>query len=220
MKLDDFKKMYHSDDMEQNRKILFEMAAICRDMIGIEIRLIDQRITRFLTVNGFLFTSLGIILNAYKDFPRILIFVSLAFAVLGSVLAIWVYKRGLDNSAKTILHTHTRWLDFLKTFFDYSLPLGELNTNYCVPPIAGLIRNEFVSDIQNRRITNSSHILRSPIRLAHVMAIAWITLFLVVLLYNTVPCLKEFVLNNPTSPASCASQGGTITPIPAQPLTP
>ena len=60
MTTDDFKVLYLSDsmtdkDLEQKRKILFDMASCYREMIESEHRLRNNRTTWFLTTNGFLF---------------------------------------------------------------------------------------------------------------------------------------------------------------------
>jgi len=205
MKKEEFRKMYHGDDPEK-REVLFKMADAYREMINIEHRLIDHRATWFLTLNGFLFAAFGIILAYYKGSHCFLIFVSLVFAVVGYVLAQCVYKKGIESAGEAISNIHIRWLNFLKTFFDYSPE--NLNEDCYVPPIMGRLSGECMADIQNGKQTNALA-GRSPDFLAHVMAWAWIALFAVVFIFNTAPCLKQSVSNNPTCPITHVSQGGT-----------
>ena len=123
MTIDDFKTLYfHNDSSEKKKEVLFKMADIYRGMIEHESHLINYRTTWFLTLNGFLFAAFGIILAYYKGSHEFLISISLAFTFVGYVLAFWVYKEGIDAAGKARIYIHTRWLLFLKTFFDYSLP--------------------------------------------------------------------------------------------------
>ena len=203
---DDFKKLYFSNDndSEQKRKVLFEMASIYRNLYENECRFIDYRTTWFLALNGFLFTAFGIILAYYKGSHCFLISISLVFAALGCVFAFYIYRRGMNSAGKAIFHIHTRWLNFLETFFGYPLSATELNTNYYVPPISGLVKGEFFLDIQKHK--KAGDFTRNK-RLVYVMAGAWIILFSVVLIFNVIPCLSQSVSGCPTceSPSDAAS---------------
>ena len=218
----DFKNMYLSDDPEQKRKskVLFKMAEVYRDLGQIESRIIDNKTTWFVGLNAFLFAALGVILANYRGEHLFLIVTSLVFAILGCVLAIWVYRAGMNNACEGIFHLQTRWIEFLNICYDCELLPTQLNTNCYLPPIMGHVRSindyisaDFDSNLQKIREASGRVWLRTPRRLAHVMAGAWIALFIVVLIFNAVPCLKQSVQNCSSCSTLYASQGGTASPI-------
>jgi len=150
MTIGDFKKMYFpTGSSEEKKEVLFKMADVYRSMIEHECRVIDSRTTWFLTLNGFLFAAFGIILAYYKDYHSFLIFISLAFAFIACLLAILVYKRGMDSAGRSIYCIHKRWLGFLENYIGYRLSPTELNDDYHVPPIWGRISKEFAASLQN-----------------------------------------------------------------------
>jgi len=203
MTIDDFKKMYYSNDdnPEKKRMVLFEMAAIYRSMIEYENRLINDRTKWFLSLNGFLFAALGIMLASGKVASGFLICVSFVFAALGCVLALRIFREGILVAFKASRSIQDRWKEFLNTFFNY--PISNLNNDFYVPLIIGYTdENPPIDDSKNRRDYEPRYVLEL---LARVMASAWIVLFVVVFSFNVLSCLPQSVADHPSS--SCASQG-------------
>ena len=207
-----FKEIYHtdSDDPELKRKALLEMATYYRDMLDHENRLVDYRTKWFLTLNGFLFAAFGIILAYYNGSHGFLISISLVFSVVGCILALKIFRDGLNGADKAGVLLLERWEKFLKTFFNYQITNHAFNEEFFTPPIGGLVSE---GDKYIKRLQDAKDGKLSLGDLPLLMTGAWIALFIVVLIFNAVPCLRPSVSKCPVCPAVCALQDGAASPI-------
>ena len=187
MTTDDFKKMYHSDseNLDEKRKILFEMAACYREMIECEHRLQNNRTTWFLTTCGILFGAWALIVGNYTGSSPFLIVISLLFTCMGIALS-WIYQRDISGADNAIECLILRWLNFVHEFFDYSI--ADLNTDFRIPPIIGLGGEGLVATDLCRKYSHdakkSSWFQSSFPSLEQVMRYVWIVVFFAICIFS------------------------------------
>jgi len=200
MEIDDFKAMYHSTEEsdKQKSKVLLDMAACYREMIECENRLINHRTTWFLTSNGFLFATLGIIMANFKDYPGFLMGASLVLTFLGVVLA-WIYRCQILDANNATVDILARWLFFVKDFFGYTI--ADFNTEHRIPPIIGnapegMAKKILTHPIEKVKEEPSFHSLGSVFQSLHkVMIIAWSALCIIIFISIIIQCFQQWEIN-------------------------